>query len=390
MSEEKKEQEQEQEQPPAQEETGAATAETGPEESAGRDPVRKWTFIVLGLCIVLMILYVAGDRLTPYTTQARVHAVVVPIAAEVSGTVTEVAVASNQLVAAGDLLFRIDRDRYELAAETARVNLQTARQATGASAASVDAAQAQVAAARAQLERAGKDTERLRRIKGEDPGAVSDRRLEMSEASLKVAQSQLTAAEANLERARQDLGETGEQNTRILQAQTALAQAELDLSRTEVVAPSDGIVTEVRVDRGNFAQAGAPLMTFLATDDVWVQADFTENNLGNIESGDPVEIVFDSLPGKVVKGTVRTTGFGVQVDSAPLGSLPTISNDRQWLRDAQRFSVQVAFELPEARDRLGMRVGAQASVIVYTGDNPLFNTLGRIRMRLVSLFTYAY
>src|SRR6056297_3849269 len=161
-----------------------------------------------------MIFYVAGDRLTPYTTQARVHAVVVPIAAEVSGTVTEVAVASNQMVAAGDLLFRIDRDRYELAAETARVNLQTARQATGASAASVDAAQAQVAAARAQLERAGKDTERLRRIKGEDPGAVSDPRLEMSEASLKVAQSQLTAAEANLERARQDLGEIGRASCR--------------------------------------------------------------------------------------------------------------------------------------------------------------------------------
>jgi multidrug resistance efflux pump len=355
-----------------------------------KDPVRRWTFIVLGLCVVLMIFYVIADRVTPYTSQARVHALVVPIAAEVSGTVTEVAVASNQLVSAGDPLFQIERDRYELAVETARVNLQTARQATGASLASVDAAQAQVEAAEAQLERAEQDTARLQRIKDEDPGAVSDRRLEMSVASLKVARSQLTAAEANLERARQDLGTAGEDNTRILQAQTALAQAELDLARTAVVAPSDGIVTEVRVDRGNFAQAGAPQMTFLATDDIWVQADFTENNLGHIKQGDRVEIVFDSLPGKVVRGTVRTTGFGVQVDSAPLGSLPTISNDRQWLRDAQRFSVQVDFDLPEARDRLGMRVGAQASVMVYTGRNPLFNVLGWIKMRFVSLLTYAY
>lgn len=367
-----------------------AEPQAEPTESAGSDPVRKWTLIVLGLCVVLMIFYIAGDRITPYTSQARVLAVVVPIAAEVSGTVTEVAVASNQTVSAGDLLFRIDRDRYELAAETARVNLQTARQATGASVASVDAAAAQVAAAQAQLERAEKDATRLRRIKTEDPGAVSDRRLEMSEASLKVARSQLRAAEANVERARQDLGEAGEENTRILQAQTALAQAELDLSRTEIVAPSDGIVTEVRVDRGNFAQAGAPLMTFLATDDIWLQADFTENNLGHIQEGDRVEIVFDALPGRVVKGSVRTTGFGVQVDSAPLGSLPKIDNDRQWLRDAQRFSVQVAFELPEGRDRSGMRVGAQASVIVYTGDHPFFNMLGWLRMRLVSLLTYAY
>ena len=372
----------------AQDEPREPEPEAG--EDTNRDPVRKWTFIVLGLCVVLMIFYVIADRITPYTSQARVHALVVPIAAEVSGTVTDVAVTSNQLVSAGDLLFQIERDRYELAVETARVNLQTARQATGASLASVDAAEAQVAAAEAQLERAEQDTARLQRIKDEDPGAVSDRRLEMSVAGLKVARSQLRAAEANLERARQDLGMAGEDNTRILQAQTALSQAELDLSRTAVVAPSDGIVTEVRVDRGNFAQAGAPLMTFLATDDIWVQADFTENNLGHIEQGDRVEIVFDSLPGKVIKGTVRTTGFGVQVDSAPLGSLPTIDNNRQWLRDAQRFSVQVDFDLPAARDRLGMRVGAQASVMVYTGRNPLFNALGWIKMRFVSVLTYAY
>jgi multidrug resistance efflux pump len=366
------------------------TVEAEVEQAGSGDPVRKWTLIILITCVVLMVFYLIGDRITPYTTQARVHAVVVPIAAEVSGTVTDVRVTSNQGVNEGDLLFQVDRDRYALAVETATVNLQTARQATGASSASVDAAEAQVGSARAALLRAEQDAVRLRRIKEEDPGAISDRRLESAEATLAVTRSQLAAAEAGLERARQELGESGDANSRILEAQTALAQAELDLSRTAVIAPDDGIVTDVRVDRGNFAQAGAPLMTFLATDDIWVQADFTENNLGNIKVGDPVEIVFDSLPGKVIEGRIRTTGFGVNVDSAPLGSLPTIENDRQWLRDAQRFSVQVDFQLPEARDRLGMRVGAQASVIVYTGGNWLFNALGWIKMRLVSIFTYAY
>lgn len=367
-----------------------AESESTPEETKQGDPVRMWTFIVLGACVLLMIVYLVGDRITPYTTQARVYAVVVPIAAEVSGTVTEVGVTSNQAVSAGDLLFQVDRNRYELAVETARVKLQSARQATGVSTASVDAAAANVESARAALLRADQDANRLRRIKEEDSGAISDRRLEQAEASHAVAKSQLTAAEAGLEKARQDLGETGDQNSRILEAQTALAQAELDLSRTAVVAPDDGIVTDVRVDRGNFASAGTPLMTFLATDDIWVQADFTENNLGNIKRGDSVEIVFDSLPGKVVEGTIRTTGFGVAVDSAPLGSLPTIDNDRQWLRDEQRFSVQVDFQLPAARDRLGMRVGAQASVIVYTGDSLVFNALAWIRMRVTSVLTYAY
>jgi multidrug resistance efflux pump len=375
---------------PAEDQTAEESAGAEAAADGAKDPVRKWTLIILGLCVVLMIYYLVADRMTPYTTQARVHAVVVPIAAEVAGTVTEVAVTSNQGVAVGDLLFQVDRDRYELAVETAEVNLQSARQATGASTANVDAAAAQVDSARAALVRSEQDAVRLRRIKQEDPGAISDRRLEQAEASLAVTQSQLAAAEASLERARQDLGETGDQNSRILQAQTALSQAELDLSRTAVVAPDDGIVTDVRIERGNFAAAGTPLMTFLATEDIWIQADFTENNLGNIKRGDRVEIVFDSLPGKVIDGTVRTTGFGVAVDSAPLGSLPTIDNDRQWLRDAQRFSVQVDFRLPEARDRLGMRVGAQASVIVYTGDSWIFNSLAWLKMRLVSLFTYAY
>ena len=364
--------------------------ETAADDQQPVDPVRRWTLIILGLCIVLMGYYLVADRITPYTTQARVHAVVVPIAAEVSGTVTDVAVTSNQSVAAGDLLFQVDRARYELAVGTAQVNLQQARQATGVSTANVEAARAQVKTASATLVRAQQDAARLRRIKQEDPGAISDRRLEAAEATLKISQAQVEAAEAALEKALQDLGAEGEDNSRILQAQVALDAANLDLSNTEVRAPADGIVTDVRVDRGNFASAGAAQMTFLATRDVWVQADFTENNLGNIKPGDPVGIVFDALPGKVIKGTVRTTGFGVQVDSAPLGSLPTIDNDREWLRDAQRFSVIIDFELPDRDDRMGIRVGAQASVLVYTGGGFLFNTLGRIRMRLESIFTYAY
>jgi multidrug resistance efflux pump len=302
-----------------------ATAATPP-----KDPVRKWTLIILALCGVLMIYYIIADRVTPYTTQARVNALVVPIAPEVSGTVTDVAVKSNQLVSQGDLLFQVDRERYELAVETAQANLQSARQATGASTANIDAAKAQVVSAQANLLRAEQDAVRLRRIKQEDPGAISDRRVEMAEASYTAAKASVQAAEANLERARQDLGASGEANFRILQAQAGVDQAQLDLQRTSVTAPDDGVVTDVRVDRGNFAQAGAPLMTFLASHDIWVQADFTENNLGNIKPGDEVDIVFDALPGEVVKGTIRTTGFGVNVESAPLGALPTIDNDRQW------------------------------------------------------------
>jgi len=357
---------------------------------APMDPVRRWTLIVLGACVALMFWYLVADRITPYTNQARVHALVVPIAAEVSGTVSNVAVKNNQYVSAGQELLSVDSNKYQLAVETAQANLQSARQATGASTASVDAARASVVAARAGVVRADQDAVRLRRIKDEDPGAISDRRLEQAESALSVAQSQLAASQANVEKAIQDLGEAGEGNSRILQAQAALEQAELDLAKTTVRAPDDGLLTDVRVDRGNFAGAGAPLMTFIGIQNIWIQADFTENNLGHIKPGDRVEIVFDSLPGDVISGRVRGTGFGVSVDSTPLGSLPTVDNDRQWLRDAQRFPVLVEFPLQDRDDRLNIRVGSQASVIVYTGGNWLFNFVGKVYIRVASLLTYAF
>ncbi len=354
------------------------------------DPVRKWTLIVLGACVVLMFWYLVADRVTPYTTQARVHALVVPVASQVSGIVVDVFVANNEYVETGQELFRIDPNTYQLAVETAQANMQSARQATGASGAGVDAAQASVESARAGLVRADQDAVRLRRIKDEDPGAISDRRIEQAEASVAVAKAQFASAEANLEKARQDLGETGDQNSRILQAQAGLDQAELDLSRTTIRALSDGLLTDVRVDRGNFASAGAPQMTFIGIHNIWVQADFTENNLGHIGPGDPVEIVFDALPGRIISGRISSTGFGVDVAAAPLGSLPTVDNNRQWLRDAQRFPVQVEFQLPNENDRLSVRVGAQASVITYAGDNWLFNAVGKLYIRIVSILTYAF
>ena len=357
---------------------------------APMDPVRKWTFIILGLCCALMVWYLVADRITPYTTQARVHALVVPIASEVSGTVTDVLVANNQAVRAGDELFKIERDRYQFAVQTAQAKLQSARQATGASTANVDAARASIRSADANLLRARQDAERMRDIREQDPGAISVRRLQAAEATFSVAQAQLASAQANLEKAIQDLGDLGEENVRVLEARAALEQAEINLFRTTILAPEDGVVTDVRVDRGNFATTGAPQMTFVASHNIWVQADFTENNLGHIKPGDRVEMVFDSLPGQVMDGRVRGTGFGVAIDSAPLGSLPSIVNDRQWLRDAQRFPVLVDFQLPDASDRRAIRVGAQVSVVVYTGDGWFFNAIAKLQVRIASILTYLY
>lgn len=354
-----------------------------------RDPVRKWTFIILGLCIVLTVLYLFADRKTPFSSQARVHAYVVPIAAQVSANVIRVDVENNQLVEAGQSLFQLDASSYELAVESAEAVLKNTLQAVESGVANVSAARAGVETAKALVVRSEQDAVRMRRIREEDPGAISERRMQSAEASLAASRGQLAAAESALESARSALGSTDESNAQIQQAKSALDNARLNLQRTTIYAPSDGMITDLRVDQGNFAAAGAPLMTFISIHDKWIQADLTENNLGNVDAGDRVEISFDVRPGKVYPGRVRQTGYGVQVTSNALGTLPTIENQRNWLRDAQRFPVAIEFDAGDL-DISDLRVGSQASVIVYTGDNWILNTLGKFYIRVHALFSYAY
>jgi len=86
---------------------------------------------------------------------------------------------------------------------------------------------------------------------------------------------------------------------RLQAARHAVEQAELDLRNTLVVAPSRGVITDLRADVGRYAAAGQAVMTLVAIHDVWINAQFTENNLGHLAKGDPVEILLDVLPGEV-------------------------------------------------------------------------------------------
>ena len=231
----------------------------------------------------------------------------------------------------------------------------------------------------------------MRRIREQDPGAISQRRLESAEAGLKVAQGQVEVARAGLAAALEQLGKSGDDNAAVQQALASLDTARLNMERAIVRAPDDGVVTGVQLNKGNFAGAGQPQLTFIATHNIWIQAEFTENNLGHIDPGDDVAIVFDVLPGRVIEGTVREIGFGVDVNNPPLGKLPTIKNDKNWLRAAQRYPVLIDFELPRNRDgKTRLKVGSQATTVVYTGTNPVFNLLAGVYMRLVAWFTYAY
>ena len=366
----------------------------------GADPVtptpgkgtRIGTIVLLLLIFGSLLWYFAADRLTPYSSQARVQAFVVPVAAEVAGKVLAVHVKNNDDVERGQPLFEIDPTQYRIALERSRADYESVRRSVNASVATVEAARASLQAAQANRVKADKDATRQEALYAEDRGAISVRRLEIAQAERIEARSKERAAEADLRKAQEAAGDAGDNNAQLRSARSAIEKAELDLARTKVVAPARGLVTDLRTDVGHFAQAGAPAMTLIAIHDLWIDADMTENNLGNIEPGDKVAIVLDVLPGEVLKGRVRSIGYGVSSGqpSAPPGTLPTIQNSRDWLRQAQRFPVAIEFDTFDAQHLRKVRVGGQAEVMVFTGDNVLMNALGTVYIHLRSWLSYLY
>jgi multidrug resistance efflux pump len=352
---------------------------------------RVGAIIVLVLIVFSLTWYFVSDRLTPHTSQARVQAFVVPVAAEVAGQVLKVHVKNNDEVQAGQPLFDIDPEPYRITLQRSRSDYETVRRSFNASGSTVEAAKAGLQAANAQLVYAQQDAKRLEQIYAEDPGAISLRRVQNSQATLIASRSQEKAAEADLQRAREGAGERSENNAQLISARSAVEKAELDFKRSKVVAPSRGRVTDLRIDAGQYAQPGAAAMTLIAVHDLWIDAAMTENNLGNIKPGDPVAIVLDVMPGEVLKGRVRSVGGGVGTGQQPTaGALPKIENNRDWLRQAQRFPVAVEFD-PSERERLGaVRIGGQADVLIYTGDHGLMNWLGRVFIGLMSYLSYLY
>jgi len=363
------------------------------EQSAATASVRKGGLLI-GLVILLSLAwYVLSDRFAPYTTQARVQGYVVGVAPKVAGVITQVWVTNNKTVEKGQALFEIDPSQYRIALKKAQSDLENARRQVDAGNAGVDSARANLRAALANELKAQKDTSRLGRLHREDPGTISVRRLEVSQASLDQARAKVSAAEADIQQAIEQKGGDDEANNSILKsALSAVEKAELDLANTVVKASSRGVITDLRADVGQYAGTGSPVMTLVAIHDVWINAEYTENNLGHLRAGSPVEILFDALPGKVFDGVVRSIGLGVSAgQTQPPGTLPTVENDRDWLRQSQRFPVVIEFDIAQHESlSRQLRVGGQASVIAYSDGFWLFRTLGEAYIRFMSWMSYAY
>ena len=290
------------------------------------------------------------------------------MAPEVAGNIVAVQVKDNQRVKQGDVLFRIDPQRFETAAASAEASLAQAGQAVGASTAEVAAAEANVARARADLRATEEQSSRVFQLVERGVSAAARRRRGGDGAWQEPVPRSSRRTPSSSRRGR--ISARKVPTTRRFElAAAALQQARLDLIRATVAAPSDGIITNLRLTTGQYASVGQPVMTFIDIGAAWIDANFRENSLGNMQAGDPVDIALDIWPGMIFPGTVESIAWGVSTgEETSASGLPTIRTPTGWLREAQRFPVRIVFagEFPR-----GTRLGSQANVVVYTGGNPV-------------------
>jgi len=356
-------------------------------EKQKKSPVKAITVTVLFISLLFFIWYVLSDRHVPYTDQARINGLMVPVVSRVSGNLTDARVSLHSKVKAGDTLFRIDQRPFILAVEIAEANVDNTAQSVASKTASVKSAAGRLGMARAQLDRAQRDWNRVQVVLKENPGALSQADKDQSETALSQATEQVASAEADLERAEQNLGVSGELNPQFIAAVKSLEQAQLDLAYTSILSYVDGFIESYSIDLGYYAAAGQALATLIPDQGKWIQADMKENNISLMKPGDRVEFSLDVLPGKIYSGEVRSIGYGVSTGNTNRGDLPNVTGSSGWLRDPQRFPVIITFDEPGLGDKL--RHGGQVDVVVFTNNKGgLLKALGKLRIRINTWLSY--
>ncbi len=372
---------------------GEAGSENKPQDTKNEEkektvnPVLKTLRIVLLIAAVIFLWYIFSDRFTPYTNQARVTGIIIPVTPRVSGYLVDVKVRLHSAVKANQLLFQIDTSQYVLAVKRAEAYLENVIQQLGAQSAGIKAAASRLGISKAQLDRAQRNYNRVKRITEKNPGALSRRDIDQAETALDQTLEQVASAEANLAKAKIQFGPAGEKNPQLRMAINDLNNAQLQLAWTKIYAPTDGYIESFNMDVGYYCQAGKPIVTLVSKEDLWIQANFKENNLSKMKAGNEADFILDIAPGRIFSGKVRSIGYGVQSGNGAVpGDLPSISGASSWLQDPQRFPVIVTFTDTTAK-RL-CRAGGQADVVIYTGNRPILNAIAKVRIWINSVLSY--
>ena len=335
-----------------------------------KNPAKKIAIIVALLLVGLVAWSVASDRLAPSSAKGAVAAYTTQIAPQVAGRVVSVSVQDNQVVHAGDPLFQLDPRPFELAVETAKANLAQVALTNEASAAALVASQARVAQAKAVFENTQQNVDRTRALA--ERGLAADSVVGNADASLVSAQTTLDAAQADYESARLKLG-SGGTNPQLDLAQLQLEQAQMNLQFASVTAPGEGVITNLRLAPGQYTAVGAPALTFIATDALWIMTDMRENQLALVEPGMLAAIALDGQPGKVFQGRVQSIAWGIDTGRTTANGLLQNQASTRWFEPARTIPVHIQLTGDQKDWPANTRVGSKASVLIYVAgpDNPV-------------------
>jgi len=369
------------------------------EEAKLRREARRRTWLArLGIAVVaagLLFLawYLLWGRNHVSTDNAYVNAEVALVTPYISGAVTKVHVKDTQFVKRGEVLVELDQDNTRIAVAGAEAALADARRrflqarannsalSAQISARGADVAQARARLAEAQAELAKARTDLGRRQALAGTGAISDEELTSARKAYAAAQAAAVAAQAAIvqaqstrESAQGDFaandalvrGSTIDTDPMVRAAQARLDGARLDLSRTSIRAPIDGVVTRRQVQVGQRIEQGKPIMTIVPLDKVYVEANFKERQLRRVRDGMSAEVTAD-IYGSGVKYHGKVAGMSGGT-GASMAIIPAQNATGNWIKVVQRLPVRIELDPKELAEH-PLRVGLSTEVTIdLSGD----------------------
>ncbi|MFN1515024.1 HlyD family secretion protein [Vibrio owensii] len=339
-------------------------------------------YTVFSAAALFSAFLVTSDNVSPFTTQATLHRNVATIAPEVSGVITDVMVNNGELVEKGQPLFAIDASSYQLKAAQAKAELRQARESDSAKWQQLAAAKQTQSQREFEYHNAKQKLARNQKLRNK--GLATEQELDDAITNTQVASSAVEAANAEVKRIEAELS-TQDRTAAIELAEAKLASAELDLSHTQIVAQTEGVVTNLQLQSGSYITQGTASLMLVDEAHAWISADFNEKGIDKLTNGREVLVSFDALPGKVFTGEVSSQERAIYDTNNANGQLSSVTNDTRWIREQQKVRTRITVnELDPS-----MISGSRASVIVESG-NPVMDVIGSAWIHLVAMFRYIY
>lgn len=354
----------------------SADAETSKPKSALRRKVLIGVGALAALAAIYFgIHYMVVGRYMVTTDDAYVRANNTVMGAKIAGHISKVAVGDNMRVGAGNVIFEIDDGDYRLAVESARARVATqeatiariGRQVTAQDSA-VEQAKSQLVSAEAGIKRAEADFGRQESLSSK--GFASKATFDVSQAGRDQALASVQGAKAALDAAVAQVdvvkAQQAEAEGQLQELRAALAKAVRDLSFTIVRAPVDGTFANRIVNVGDYVQPGQRLANVVPLDDVYIDANYKETQLGRLKAGQPVSITVDAVSGRTIKGIVDSLA---PASGSVFTLLPPDNATGNFTKVVQRVPVRIRVPFSVARENL-LRPGMSVITTVNTKPEP--------------------